>query len=360
MRLARYYRTARTVHIERLASFYPADLLYQSTMYDFDLSQLPDGATATQVTFFRVVCLVWRHEVDCLELAEPYAPSAIPQNMVLSLVRRISPHRQSQRVRFTAYAIENADLPRKYAAQLKLPVWVMRMIFRTAVGFIYRSFDRIAFGTSDARDNYMSLLRAGARATPPATTVIEGLPVRRPIVCDHPESPRLVFLGAFDGRKGVLKVIEAWKILTKKTPEARLVVMGKGPLAQIVESELSSMPSAELIVDPSRSKIWEVLDSSTALCLLSQPAPGWKEQIGLPIVEGLSSGLEIIATSETGVAQWLRNHSHRVVDPQIEPRDLAEAMSSALTTARSRENIMKDLPLIDGRLAADRWLHGEV
>lgn len=357
MRLARYYRTARTVHLERLASFYPGELLYQSTMYDFDLTQLPDGASAKRVRFADVLRIVWRREVDFLELAEPYAPSAIPQNLALSVARRISSLIHGDSVRFTAYAIENADLPSKYAAQWHVPLFVMRAIFKLSVGFIYRSFDRIVFGTEDAKRNYIALIRSSVRRASPATRVIEGLPVAREMTSPASRLPILIFLGAFDHRKGVMRVIDAWEIANAHLPGARLVVMGKGPLEERVVARLARDERAELIVDPSRDRIWDVLESGTALCLLSQPANGWKEQIGLPIVEGLSAGLEIIATTETGIAQWLEAHGHRVVSPSIAPDDLALVMKAVMSSSRDRSEITSHLPAIDGRLAADRWLH---
>jgi glycosyltransferase involved in cell wall biosynthesis len=102
--------------------------------------------------------------------------------------------------------------------------------------------------------------------------------------------------------------------------------------------------------------VHEVLRQSAVLVLLSQPIGGWREQIGLPILEGLSHGCEVVATSETGVADWLAARGHAVVPPGAGPEVVADRLDEALRRAPTRRGSLSDLPRTDQRLAADRWL----
>jgi glycosyltransferase involved in cell wall biosynthesis len=95
--------------------------------------------------------------------------------------------------------------------------------------------------------------------------------------------------------------------------------------------------------------------------LASQPTAGWREQVGLPIVEGLAHGCRVVTTDQTGLAGWLREHAdrgHRVVPAGGSGADLAAAVLAALTTPTGDGpgSVLADLPVRDGRLAADDWL----
>ena len=95
---------------------------------------------------------------------------------------------------------------------------------------------------------------------------------------------------------------------------------------------------------------------SSALALPSQPTPIWREQVGLPIVEGLAHGCTIVTTTESGLAAWLAAHGHSVIAPGSGAKPLADALVAALQSERGPEAVTADLPAIDGRLAADAWM----
>ena len=360
MRRARYYRGARTTHLERLHQFAPGDFLYLKPMYDFDLSRAPAGQPVRQVTLRQVLRAVWQGRYATLEIVEPYAPSALPQSLAISLVLRLARLAGRPRTELVTYAIENADLVEKFSAQFRLPRAMVRLILRTAVGSCYSSLSRIAFGTEAAEENYRELLgTARWSRSAPERVVIPGLPAARENASQTaiPSEHRVLFLGAFDRRKGLPELIGAWPSIAGEDRDATLLVVGKGPMLDWVRGEVARLPRATLMVDPAREEIWSALSDSRVLFLLSQPAPGWKEQIGLPIVEALSVGLEVVASDETGIADWLLRHGHRVLSPAASVSEIAGAVVAALGSTRAREEIVNALPEQDGRLLADSWLH---
>jgi hypothetical protein len=356
--LARYYRGARSVHLERLATFAPGDFLYFKPMYDFDEALAAKLSYVHQVSFGEVLRAVLTKKYDVLELAEPYTPSALPQNLLITLASHLSALGRGKPTRLVTYAIENADLPAKIATKTRLPLAVVRPVVKTLVGFCFNRIDRMVFGTQAAADNYSALLGTKRLVKASSTsTLIWGLPTREADIRDDRPKSRLVFLGTLDSRKGVTNLMQVWDAVVRRIPAAELVILGKGPLEAQVTGWAAERPTVTLQIDPPRPVIRDRLSTSRALFMLSQPSALWKEQIGLPILEGLGFGLEIVASSETGIARWLDEHGHRVLAPDASDADLVDAIVRALESDRSPSMVAEDLPEQDGRLAADQWLY---
>jgi glycosyltransferase involved in cell wall biosynthesis len=357
--IARYYRGARTTHLERLHDSAPGDFFYQKPMYDFDMTRAPAGVRVEQTSFVHIAALVLKGTYSRLEIVEPYAPSALPQNLVLSMAARIGRLLHRQPTQLVTYAIENADLPRKVAASTHLPVAVTRALLRLTVGFCYRSLTRVVFGTADAETNYEALLGARMKRRPPETTLIWGLPTAHPsaLTVDSEEpASNVLFVGALDERKGIRQLMDSWSDVLAASPNAELQILGKGPLEAEVLRWALTAPRTTVIIDPARDVIFEAQRQADVAVLLSQPFTNWKEQIGLPIVEGLSVGTEIVASTETGIAEWLEKHGHRVLSPEATSNQVADAIANAIGSRRPRQVILEGLSNVDGRLAADDWL----
>ncbi|WP_165384935.1 glycosyltransferase [Cryobacterium sp. SO1] len=356
--LARYYRGARSVHLERLSTFTPGDFLYFKPMYDFDETLASKLPYVHHVRFSQVLSDVLRKKYDVLELAEPYTPSALPQNLAITLASHLSALGRGEPTRLVTYAIENADLPAKLAAKTHLPEAIFRPLVKSLVGFCFNRIDRVVFGTQAAADNYSALLGATRLArTSPTHTLIWGLPTREARIQDDRPSIQLLFLGALDSRKGITKLMTVWDTVVERIPDAELLILGKGPLEAKVTDWASQRSTVTFEVDPPRSIIRDRLSKSRALFMLSQPSPLWKEQIGLPILEGLGFGLEIVASSETGISRWLTDHGHQVLAPDAPNADLTDAIIRALESGRLPSRVAQDLPQLDGRLEADQWLY---
>lgn len=337
----------------------PGDFMYRKQMYDFDDALARSTPDVRQVSLGKVLWRVWSGRYATLEVVEPYAPSALPENVLIAVVCRLSPRPRARRTTLVSYAIENADVAGLVTAQLRLPPRVGRALVAGAVRFVASAHGRVAFGTSAARDAYDALLGAGWHTTRSMTaiTTIPGLPSAAP-VSGHPRAGGpVVFLGSLEKRKGVLELLEAWPVVVEREPGARLEVLGKGELVGVVQDHALRDPSVTLAEDPPRARIRATLDRASVLVLLSRPGRRWKEQIGLPILEGLSHGLEIVSTDETGIAGWLADHSHQVVTVDAGPGDVADAILRALRSPRSRAEVVAPLPETDGRMQADEWLH---
>ena len=75
-------------------------------------------------------------------------------------------------------------------------------------------------------------------------------------------------------------------------------------------------------------------------------------------MEGLAHGCSVLTTTETGLASWLAEHGHGVVDPDAASSEVAAQVVALLDAARPAASVLADLPARDGRLQADTRLFG--
>lgn len=346
------YDVARTAHFERiLRSDVCTTVLYSQRRYDFD-ADLAARVGARRAGTFGAFWYALRNDIDVLEIAEPLLVRAAPRSLSAIVGARIRAGIRRQRVVVVAYAIENKD-PKDGFSTLPLRARLKLRVQRMFVRRVWRSLDRVAFGTSQAQDLYDRLLgrsHATCRlipALPVADGAVRETGIRQPIV---------TFLGEFSERKGFPLLLRAWPIVKAAHPDARLVLMGKGAGADEALLLARDDGAVRVEIDPPRSLIFELLAQSKVLALPSQPRPRWREQVGLPIVEALERGCLIVTTAETGLAAWLAEHGHGVVADPDDARSLAAALIASLKSDRTAADVLADLPSKDGRAEAERWI----
>jgi glycosyltransferase involved in cell wall biosynthesis len=359
--VARFYPVARVAHIERLAHMRPGSFFYTSTRRDWDEDLARATPGVERVGLCRFLARIWTRNYAWLEIPEPYAIALLPHAALIALVVKAKRFLKHQRTALVFYAIENLDQVDKVRSKLPIPAWSIRAASNVGLRLVFSETSRAAFGTSGALDVYRAQLgkRGWQRAT--RATEIALIPgLSAPGSADEATADRdenlVCFLGSFEERKGILDVLDAWPLVTELRPNSRLAIIGHGPLDEFVEQFACQHENVEVRVDPPRGDIRRTLSSAHALVLPSRRTPAWREQIGLPILEALSEGCEIVTTTETGIADWLRQNGHQVIPTQADDAMLASAIVTALNSTRTRTAVQAALPTTDGRYAADRWL----
>jgi len=358
-RAARYYPVARTAHLERLVSQSPATFFYTRTRQDWDLRAAPQGAEICKTSLLSFLRRVWCERYTVIEVPEPLAIPLLPHLLAIAaavkLQRIFTRNRQTTLV---FYAIENFDQVRKLSTKVSLPPWVLRTSINIAMAFVLSEASRAAFGTQGSLELYSSqmgpsLWRFATRRVQvrefPALSAASSRSTKR-------DPNQVCFLGSLEERKGILTLMDAWPAVVRALPSARLTIMGHGPLNDHVISFCRDRPEVKFVETPDRLFIQAELASSHVLVLLSQPTPVWREQVGLPILEGLAEGCEVVATTETGIAAWLASNQHHVLDPQASREQVVAAIVSAIGRERSAQDVKNSLPAVDGRLRADQWM----
>ncbi|WP_158021324.1 glycosyltransferase [Mycolicibacterium chubuense] len=352
---ARYYKVLRSAHMERAEEIADGQLtFYKELSYDIKPTASDSLAFAHQCSPMRLALELRRQRVRTLEINEPAMVSAWP--ILIQILLTTWWARRRRRLELVAYAIENLPVEEQIYAKLRVRASFVGRIGRFCAKHFTNRLTRIAFGTSAARDLYFRLSPAVAPlisrqfpAFPSASK--DKRPVRK-----IPLS--VLFVGALDERKGIRLTMDAWTEVSKMLPKAQLTILGKGALEREVAEWCEQIPSATLTVDPPRGEIHEKLGAASVLVLFSQRTPGWREQIGLPIVEALSHGCTVATTDETGVAEELRRRGHTVIPADSSASVAARALTDALLNPLEPDSVIAGLPSVDGRLAAHIWLMG--
>jgi glycosyltransferase involved in cell wall biosynthesis len=350
------YGRIRTAHLERFRNLEPAEVWFSATRYDFDPALVDGDDAPRRVSRLGAVRELWRRSFRVIELTEPAIVTRWPDMLLQVLAARLRSWRTGDEQTLVTYCIAIADPADELAARSRLPRPIARWVTRRVLNLLVRSLDRVAFGTAGSFDMYAGYVDPHRLAR--VAEMFEALPA--PCDCIDPNGPRderrLLFVGAFDDRKGIRQLMAAWDVVRTRSPDLTLCLIGTGRLVDVVTDWASSRPEASVLVDPPRDAIHAELRRSAVVALLSQRTAFWREQIGLPILEGLSHGCTVVATTETGLAAWLSEHGHEVIDPRASAEEHADAIVRAFAAARRPSDVLADLPATDRRIDADRWM----
>jgi phosphatidylinositol alpha-1,6-mannosyltransferase len=136
--------------------------------------------------------------------------------------------------------------------------------------------------------------------------------------------PVALFASPLAANKGIDRVLQAHRLLRRRLPEARLEVLGRGPLEGLVRREAARPRSGvRYLGSGDRHDVAEALRRAALFVTAPRPTPVWNEQFGLAYVEAMASGLPVVTT--------ICGSNHEAVRPP-NPRvpDDAEALTEAL------------------------------
>lgn len=357
----RVYPNLRSAHLERFRRMAPAKVLYHRTRYDYDPSLADPASPPRRMGRLGVVVELLRRRYRVVEVSEPMMTTRWPDLFAQIVAVRIRGLLSGQRELVASYCIGLTDPAEHLRERWHLPRPLARLVARVGLRTLVRAMDRLAFGTTGCFELYAKY--TGRNVLARRAEIFEAVPAACDCL-DGPSTPdpgrgvTLLFVGIFEERKGIPELVAVWDELRRRQPQLRLHIVGKGRMVADVTEWAGRHPEVTLDIDPPRAVIHRALRDSAVLILLSQRMGAWREQVGLPIVEGLAHGCEIVTTSQTGLAEWLQKHGHLVVEPDASAADVADAVGAVFTSTRLPEKILEDLPNADSRIAADAWMFG--
>ena len=356
-RIARIYSSLRTAHLERFRELDASTVIYRTARYDFDPRAGDPASPPRRLGRGGTIVHLLTHTYDVVEVNEPGMARLWPDLILQVAAVRARSWATRRRTSIVTYCIGIVDPSDDAIGRRILRPRVVALLSKPILRVLVGSMDRIAFGTTGSYAMYRR--HVADRVLRPRAGFFEAVPA--PCRCLHNaasarQGKSVAFVGAFSDRKGIDLLMQVWDIVGQDHPDLTLTLVGQGEHEAAVREWASTRPAVRVEVDPPRHEIHNVLRNADCLILLSQRVGGWREQVGLPIVEALAHGCEVVTTDETGLAEWLRAHRHLVV-PAASPATAIAAMFSAhLRSGRRSVEVLRDLPDEDQRLAADRWM----
>ena len=276
-----------------------------------------------------------------LELPEPCWYVEWPGALFLAILARL------RGVTVVSLAIENLSVWEGLAdARLRAPKQVarlMRWLWRLST----RVLTDIAFGTPEALANYQQALGKFPRSWS-APVLVEHLATCR---CWTPADARsrILHVAEFSYRKGLDVIERAWE--TQPSPGWHLDLCGFGDGLAAVQAWAQGREDVTVHVAPDRHEVHRLLAAASVIVLASRRVVGWREQVGLPLLEGWAHGCSLICTSETGLAALVAAEGGVVLAPE-DPGALAQALS--LITAAGPAKVTRP-EVRDSREEFERW-----
>ena len=301
---------------------------------------------------WRFALLVLREKPTIVELNEP-ADVRSWTTLVPALLARQLLRICGHRTRVVAYAIENGDLEQWISSKFPRCKRLSVPIFTWLFFLIWSQYDRVAFGTTQAQHAYGALGAYNKRNTGPHFQLVEALPSACSCLEQHagPKSG-VLFFGSLERRKGVHTLLQAMEHLSA---DVEVTIVGTGPLEFLVTAAAQQDDRVQYFGEGNRTDMHRLMTRAEVVVLPSVREDRWREQIGLPILEGLAHGCTIVTTTEGGMAEWLTRHGHHVTTPN-DPVACANAIQAAVSMPLGRDAVLETLPERDGRLTADDWL----
>jgi len=354
IRIHVHLRGADLALMERMG---PAEIWYFVPHTDLPhASALPPWCV--RVNVFTAVRRIFTTQARTIEIPEPLWARFLPTALTLMVSARLARRLRQRPSRTVFYSLENNTPAGALFGTSRVPAVAKRTFIWMLGTMVTPLVDRVAFGSSGAARAYDEMKRLRIKSS----RVITALPARRTLPAEA-ETPRstgvtALFVGGLEYRKGISILLDVWDEVEAAAPDVTITIIGSGPLQSRVEDWVRLAPERRRFLGQlPHGELASFYEGSDVLIAPSVRDGRWREQIGLQLREALANGLTIVASDETGLADWLTEHGHTVV-PAAELGDtLAARVVNTLNQVLPRPSVRESLPTIDGRVAADSWLH---
>lgn len=147
-----------------------------------------------------------------------------------------------------------------------------------------------------------------------------------------PEGADVVFVGRFVEKKGIDVLLQAWPEVLRRVPEARLNMVGSGPLESLARS---GGPSTRVETTDSSRRATQARDAIRRGRVVVTPsrtaADGDAETLLLVNLEAQASGRPLVTTRHGGIPEYVDEGRSALLVPENDDGALADAIVRLLT-----------------------------
>lgn len=141
-----------------------------------------------------------------------------------------------------------------------------------------------------------------------------------------PDVPWIGNIAALVPHKDQATLLRAFKLVLSEMPEARLFVIGTGPLKSDLETLARGLKISEAVrLTDHQSNAMEWLGALDLFVLSS-----WGEGMGSVLLEALAYGRPVVATTAGGIPEIISHEKNGLLVPPRNPQSMAQAMLESL------------------------------
>lgn len=157
---------------------------------------------------------------------------------------------------------------------------------------------------------------------------------------------RILCVGRLIDLKGIDYLIRAFPRVLKKYPEAKLIIVGSGPLKDdlLTLSRCLHLGSKVIFIDKVPQKELPRMYLSASLFVLSSIVneKGETEGLGVVLLEAMACGLPVIGSNVGGIPDIIKDGETGLLFKQKDPDDLAEKMIKLLSDEKLRDKVVEN------------------
>lgn len=146
-----------------------------------------------------------------------------------------------------------------------------------------------------------------------------------PILNLDPGEPLVVYTGRLDIQKGLLDLVNAWKIVSRTFPNGRLWLVGEGNDGkQIWDHIRETRQTAEIVMPGSFDDVTDLLHAADVFVL-----PSYQEGMSLSLLEAMAQGIPVVA-SDIPANRFLVDDQRGFLFSAGNPDELANTLLAAI------------------------------
>lgn len=155
-----------------------------------------------------------------------------------------------------------------------------------------------------------------------------------------PTEPVMIYMGRVSYEKSIDKALEAFALVLKRKPEAKLLIAGDGPerkKLQALAEGLNINKSIEWLGMLHGQELVKALQRATLFITASK-----SENMPVSVIEAMAAGLPVVGVNALGMPEIVKNNVNGFIVPPDDTEAMAEKSLKVLNDAALRDEFRKN------------------